>query len=219
MTMTRKWKRAGGGLIAGVAAALMIGASAMPAVAATPTWSVKPGGAIVAKAGKTVLRDTKTGLPLSCTSSTAKTTLKKGHRLSGAGIGSVTSVSFAHCTAPGNLKFTVATSATPKKPWKLNALSYNKKTGVTTGTITGIHANLTGGPCTAVVDGTGASKNNGLVRVTYNNKTHKLIVLATGGNLHIYHPSLGCLGVIKNGDPSAFSATYSVSPATTITSP
>ena len=101
-------------------------------------------------------------------------------------------------------------------PWKLNAVSFSS--GVTHGTITGIHATLKGSGCSAVVDGTGASKNNGKVAVTYTNSTHKLKVLTTGGNLHIYKVS-GCLGLINSGDPSTFSAAYTITPGQTVTSP
>jgi len=217
MTMTTwNWKRAGSGLIAGAAAALLIGVSVAPALAAVPTWSVHPGGKATAKAvGKTVLLDTKTGTSLSCSSSTAKITLKKGHHLSGTGIGLITTIGFTNCIGPASIKFTVKSS---HLPWKLNAVSYNKKTGVTTGTITGIHSTLSGPDCSAVVDGTGATKNNGLVSVTYSNKTHKLTVLAKGGNLHIYEVS-GCFGLINSGDGSTYSAVNAVSPAQTITSP
>jgi hypothetical protein len=219
MTMsTWNWKRTGSGLIAGAAAALMIGASvAAPALAATPTWSVHPGGKVTGAAKKTVLTDTKSHLPLSCATSTTVATIKKGTKLSGAGLGLITSVVFKNCTGPAALKFSVATSATAKKPWKLNAVSYNKKTGVTTGTITGIHAKLTGAECTAVVDGTGATKDNGMVKATYTNKTHKLVILAAGGNLHIYDAN--CLGIINNKDGSSFTGTYLITPGQTITSP
>jgi hypothetical protein len=192
----------------------MIGASAAPALAAT-TWTVKPGGTITAKSGKTALKDTKTGATLGCSSSTAKTTLKKGSHLSGTGLGSITAISFSNCTGPLNLKFTVKSS---HLPWKLNAVSYKRSTGTTTGTITGIHATLTGPGCSAIVDGTGATKNNGMVSVTYVNKTHKLTVLASGGNLHTYKVN-GCLRQINSGDGSSFTAAYLVSPAQTITSP
>jgi len=203
MTMTWKWKRAGSGLIAGAAAALMIGASVAPALAATPTWTVKPGGNISAKSGTTVLTDTKTHTVLKCASSSTKATLKKGKKLSGAGIGSITSLSFTKCTGPFGLTFTVKSSASTKKPWKLNAVSYNRKSG-------------TG--CSAVVDGSSAAKDNGSVKVTYTNKTHKLAVQAAGGTLHIYDVK-GCLGLIGNGQASTFTGTYVVSPGQTITSP
>jgi hypothetical protein len=213
--MTWKWKRAGSGLVAGAAAALLIGTSVAPALAAAPTWTVKPGGVIHGKTPKTVLKDTKTGVVLTCTSSVTKATLKKGSHLSGVAIGVVTAISFANCTGPVGLKFTVKTS---HLPWKLNMVSYNKVTRTATGTITGIHAVLSGSGCSASVDGTGAKKNNGMVRVTYSNRTHKLTVLPAGGNLHVFGVS-GCLGLINNGDGSAFTAAYAITPTTTITSP
>jgi hypothetical protein len=216
MTMTTwNWKRTGSGLIAGAAAALLIGVSVAPALAAAPTWTVKPGGVATAKAATTVLTDTKTHVVLKCASSTAKVTLKKGKNLPGAGIGSITTISFTNCTGPLGIKFTVKSS---HLPWKLNAVSYSKATGTTTGTITGVHATLTGPGCSATVDGTGATKNNGMVRVTYSNKTHKLTVLTVGGNLHIYNVA-GCFGLIANGNPSTYAAVNAVSPAQTITSP
>jgi hypothetical protein len=218
MTMTWKWKRAGSGLIAGAAAALMIGASVAPALAATPTWTVKPGGNISAKSGTTVLTDTKTHTVLKCASSSTKATLKKGKRLSGAGIGSITALSFTKCTGPFGLTFTVKSSASTKHPWKLNAVSYNRKTGVTSGTITGIHATLSGTGCSAVVDGSGGAKNNGSVHVTYTNKTHKLAVVTAHSGLRIFDVK-GCLGLIGNGQASTFTGTYVVSPGQTITSP
>jgi len=211
-------KRAGSVLVTSVALAGVVGLSAGSAVAATnaavaATWTVKPGGSITAKAGKTTLKDTKTGTVLTCKSSTGKGTVKKGSGLSGSGIGSITSMTFSTCTGPLSLTFTVKTS---HLPWKLNAVSY--KSGVTTGTITGIHATLSGPGCTATVDGTGATKNNGMVKATYTNSTGKLTTLTTGGNLHVYNVS-GCAGLINSGDASTFSGSYAITPKQTITSP
>lgn len=213
MTMMT-WKRTGSGLIAGAATALLIATTA-PAQAATPTWSVTPGGAATAKSGTTTLKDKATGTTLKCKSSVTKTTLKKGHKLAGAGIASITSVTFNTCTGPLGITFKVKSS---HLPWKLNAVSYNKTTGTTSGTITGIHATLSGPGCSATVDGTGSAKNNGMVKATYSNKTHKLTVLANTGNLHIYKVA-GCFGLIKNGNGSSYNAVYTVSPVQKITSP
>ncbi len=205
-------KRTYGILFAGAATAAVIGLSAAPALAAT-TWSVSPGGAITGKSGTTTLKDTTTGTSLSCKSSSTSATLKKGTGLSGTAIGSITKVSFSTCTGPLDLSFTVTTKALP---WKLNAVSYDSSTGVTTGTITGIDATLSGPTCSAEVDGTGAGKDNGKVKATYTNSTGKLKVLTTGGNLHIYDVS-GCSGLIVTGNATTFSATYTVSPKQTIT--
>jgi hypothetical protein len=193
----------------------VIGVSAGAALAVNATWTVKAGGAITGKAGTTTLTDTTTHQSVVCTSSATKATLKKGSGLSGTGIGSITSVTFSNCTGSG-FTFTVKTS---HLPWKLNATSYNAAKGVTTGTITGIHSTLSvPGLCSAVVDGTSGTANNGKVKVTYTNSTGKLQVLPTGGNLHVYNV-VGCAGLINSNDASTFTGTYAVSPKQTITSP
>jgi hypothetical protein len=210
-------KRAGSALVTGVALAGLLALSASAAGAATnarvaATWTVKPGGAITAKAGTTTLKDTKTGSTLSCASSSGKGTVKTGSGLSGTNIGSITALSFSNCTGPLGLTFTVKTT---HFPWHLNAVSFSS--GVTTGTITGIHATLTGPSCSAVVDGTGATANNGKVTAKYSNSTGKLTTTGAG-NLHIYNVS-GCAGLINSGDGSSFKGSYAISPKQTITSP
>jgi hypothetical protein len=206
-------KRTGSVLVLGAVTAAMIGMAAAPAIGATATtWTVKPGGAITAKAGKTTLKDTNTGSTLSCASSSGKGSVKKGSGLSGAGIGSITALSFSTCTGPLGLTFTVKTTGFP---WKLNAVSF--KSGVTTGTITGIHATLTGPSCSAKVAGATASAA-GKVAATYTNSTGKLATKTTGGNLHVWNVS-GCAGLIHSGDATTFSGSYAISPKQTITSP
>jgi len=160
----------------------------------------------------TTLKDSNTGSVLTCKTSSGKGTVKKGSGLSGAGIGSITALSFNTCTGPLNLTFTVKTT---HFPWKLNASSF--KNGVTTGTISGIHATLSGPSCSAVVDGTSATANNGTVTATYTNSTGKLATTGAG-NLHIYKV-VGCAGLIATGDRSSFKGSYTVSPKQTITSP
>jgi len=213
------FKRAGSALVMSAALAGVLALSAGSALAATntgitATWTVKPGGAITAKAGKTTLTDKSTGSQLSCTSSSGAGTVKKGSGLSGTGIGSITALSFTSCTGPLGLTFTVKTT---HFPWHLNAKTFNSTTGVTSGTITGIHASLTGPGCSAVVDGTGATANNGSVNATYTNGTGKLATTGVG-NLHVYNVS-GCAGLINSGDAASFKGSYTVSPKQTITSP
>ena len=205
------WKRSGSVLLAIAAAARTIGLGAAQAVAAT--WTVKPGGAISGTSGTTTLKDTSPAISSRASPRSATGTVKSGSGLSGTGIGSIKTSTFNTCTGPLGLTFTVTTG---HLPWHLNAVSYSS--GVTHGTITGIHATLNGSGCSAVVDGTGATANNGKVSGTYTNSTHKLKILTTGGNLHIYNV-IGCAGLITSGDASTFSASYSISPAQTITSP
>jgi hypothetical protein len=189
-----------------------VGASAGVALAVAITFTISPGGAITAKAGTTTLKDTNTGSVLTCASSSSSGTLKKGSGVAGSNLGSITKLSFSNCTGPLGLTFTVKTT---HFPWHLNAVSFSS--GVTTGTITGIHATLSGPGCSAVVDGTGASANNGKVTAKYSNSTGKLSTTGAG-NLHVYNVS-GCAGLINTGDTTSFVGSYTVSPKQTITSP
>jgi hypothetical protein len=212
-----KLTRAGSVLLLAAGLAGMAGLSAGTAVAAThsavaATWTVKPGGAITAKAGTTTLKDKNTGSTLSCASSSGKGSVKKGSGLSGTSIGSITALGFSTCKGPLGLTFTVKTSAFP---WHLNAKTFSG--GVTHGTITHIHATLSGPGCSATVDGTGPTKNNGMVNATYTNSTGKLATVA-GGNLHVYNVS-GCAGLINSGDSTTFTGSYALSPKQTVTSP
>jgi hypothetical protein len=203
-------------LLSGGAAALAIGIGATTAMAVTATtWTITPGGAVTGSAAKTTLKDTKTGTVLTCASSATAATLKKGSGQTNP-IGKITSVTFTKCTGPGGLVFTATTSASTAHPWKLNASSYNSGTGVTKGSITGITASISGSGCTATVAGATAS-SKGKTTGTYTNSTDVLQV--SGGNLHIFNVSAGCLGLINSGDPSSFVGSYTISPGQTITSP
>lgn len=75
---------------------------------------------------------------------------------------------------------------------------------------------VSGSGCTAVIDGTSGTASDGQVRFTYNGR---LAVLATGGNLHFWNVSAGCLGAFRTGDPATLSGTFTVSPAQVISSP
>ena len=202
-------KRTGTILVMGAATAAVIGLTSAPAFSAT-TFTVKPGGAITAKAGKTTLKDKNTGSTLSCASSSGKGSVKSGSGLSGTGIGSISALSFSTCTGPLGLTFTVKTTGFP---WKLNAKTFSG--GVTKGTITGIKATLTGPSCSATVAGATAS-STGTVNVSYSNSTGKLTT--SGGNLHVFNVN-GCAGLINSGDATAFTGSYAISPKQTITSP
>ena len=50
------------------------------------------------------------------------------------------------------------------------------------------------------------------MKVTYKNSTHKLSVLATGGNLHVWGV-VGCAGLINTGDATQFVGVYTVTPS------
>ncbi|HLX47710.1 MAG TPA: hypothetical protein VKS82_05220 [Streptosporangiaceae bacterium] len=205
-------KRIGAIMMAGGAAAALsftLGATSSSATTARMTWTVKPGGAVTGKAGKTTLRDTKTGTTLTCASSATKAKLKSGSGLSNP-LGKITSVTFSNCTGPGGLVFTAKTSASSSNPWPLSGSSFSS--GVTKGKITNIKASISGTGCSAKVAGTTAS-TPGKVTGTYSNSTGKLKV--SGGNLHVWKVN-GCFGLIHSGDPSSFTGTYTITPKQTI---
>jgi hypothetical protein len=195
----------------GTAVALALGTTA--AMAVNATWTVKPGGSF-SFAGSAQVKDTKTGTIAKCSSVKLAGTLKKGSGLSGTGIASISSASFSKCNV-GGIGVTVTVHGLP---WKLNALSYNSTAGVTTGSISGIDLVASNALCHAVLDGTGAGKDNGVTKLTYTNSTGKIKLLASGGNLHSYAVK-GCAGLIANGDPQQATGGGLVSPLQKITSP
>ncbi len=200
--------------LAAPAAVLITGLGVTTARVAT-TWTVQPGGTVTAASKNIVLTDLKTGSVIGCHSSIT-VTLKSGSGLAGSNIGSVSSAGFSKCIGALDITYTLTAQ---HLPWHLNAGSYNSSTRTTHGTIAGVHAVIGGGlPCIAIVDGTEASKDNGIISFTYKNGTHQLAWLKTGGNLHFYKVN-GCSGLIDSGDPAALTGMFSVSPPQTIMSP
>jgi hypothetical protein len=204
--------RFGKALITSAATAAVIGMAAAPAFATAATWTVKPGGATTAKAGTTTVTDVTAGQSVTCSSSTAKGSFKKGSGLSGAGIGTITSLTFSGCSVLG---MNISVTITGKMP--VNALSFNKTAKTVSMSLTKIHGSLSASGCSATIDGTGAAAHNGMVKATYMDTGGKLKVLTTGGNLHLFN--VNCFGVINNGDSVNFTTTYTLTPKQVITSP
>jgi hypothetical protein len=211
-------------LAAGGAAAL-VAALGVPAALAAPTlktWTVAPGGSAQATSGKITLEDTTTGSELPCSSSTASGTLKSGSGLAGTGIGKITSVTFkgpgsgGACAGPGGLLFTLRAGGLP---WHVNLFSYGAAKGVARGTLTHIHLTMSGNGCTAMIDGTATTADDGRVTFGYTDSTGQLKLLTTNSTLHFYDVSAGCLGLVNSGDPATLSTIYPVSPKQAITSP
>lgn len=202
------------GLAAAAAVTITVSLGAASSMATTArTWTVKPGGSITGKASKPSLKDTATGTVITCQTMSAAGTAKSGSGLTNP-LGKVTSVTFTSCTGPGGLKFTAATSASKKHPWKLNASKYSS--GVTHGKLTGVKGSISGSGCTATVAGP-TSATPGTVDGTYRNSTH--ILTASGGNLHVWNVGSGCLGLANDGDPATLNGKVTITPALTITSP
>jgi hypothetical protein len=204
--------RFGKALITSAATAAVIGMAAAPAFATAATWTSKPGGATTGKAGKTIVTDVTAGQSVTCTSSNTKGSFRKGTGLSGAGIGTVTSLTLSGCSVLG---MSISVTITGTMP--VNALSYNKTKKTVSMSITKIHGSLSASGCSATIDGTGASAHNGSVKATYMDVGGKLKVLSTGSTLHLYN--VNCFGVINNGDSVNFTTTYALTPKQVITSP
>lgn len=205
-----------GGLVTATAVAAAIGFASSPATAAggwTISGSTNAGGAFSAVATKPVLKDINTGTTLTCASSTATGTAVNGTYASGTNIVPINTVTFASCTGPAGISFSVSSLGLP---WHLNAVSYSG--GVTTGTLTGVRAKLTG-LCNATFADPSGVANGATLSANYNNATHTLTVTPTAA-LKAYSVSGICVGLINNNDLASFSAAYVVTPNTLkITSP
>jgi hypothetical protein len=177
---------------------------------------VSPGGSItLAKSGHFTVQDVTTGHSLACGHTTGRARFKSGSGLPGAGIGSITALSLSDCTGSGGLPVTVTLS---HLPWTLNADSYDPSisSGLTTGTISGIHATFGRAGCHATMDGTSATADNGRTQIHYHNSLAKLKIRTQDSNLHFYNVR-GCGGLINSRDAITFAIAYLVSPKQTIT--
>ncbi|SEF57548.1 hypothetical protein SAMN05216223_101384 [Actinacidiphila yanglinensis] len=204
-----------GGVVTGAAIAAALTLAISPASAA-PTFTVSgstgSGGAFTASASKPTLKDTTTGTTLTCASSAATGTAPNATSVSGTGIAKINTTTFATCTGPAGITFTVTALS---QPWLLNAVSY--ASGVTTGTLTGVRASISG-LCNATFADSSGVNNGATLNGSYNNSTHTLSI--SGGTLKAYSVSGLCLGLINNGDAANFTAAYVVTPSTlSITSP
>jgi hypothetical protein len=210
-------KRFGWAIIVGVfvGGAVGLGGGAALATSAAPTFSIKPGGAFSIKASGNatapgvVLFDGTTGKTIGCTLSKGSGKFKSGKGLPGSRIGTISTLSFTGCAGQAMTFLLTPTHF----PWTVNATSY--ASGVTQGSLTGIHLNLTGA-CTAAIDGTSATADNGKISYSYTNSSRWLD--AGKSSLHFYNVH-GCGGSINSGDAAGFGVTYTVSPTQTITSP
>lgn len=193
---------------------------ATPAKASKFLWQASQGGSFKGK-GPAKLQDGATGTVVTCKTSATSGTMKFGRDLPGAGIASLTSVTFSTCSGPGGKDFTVTASASTGTPWLLNAQSYNPATAAVTATVSGIMATVSGSGCTATVAGATATAP-GTVNGSYTDSPYPgsniLGVRPPGGTLHAWNVS-GCSGLFSNGDSLSFTLTYPIIPPPTVTVP
>lgn len=207
----RTRKSTGGILLVTAVTVLTVGVGATPALAST--WTVSPGGNFGTHSATAFLKDTTSLMTMTCTNSVLKGSLRPGTGPANH-LGKIIAATFLSCTV-GATTFTVTPS---DYPWWFTPASFANP--VTTGHIAGIHLALSGSNgCTAVVDGTTATANDGKVKVQFSNTSRALTVLSAGGNLHIYSPSASCAGMFAAGDAVPYTATYPVIPNQAIKSP
>jgi hypothetical protein len=199
--------------LAAVLAAALAAITGVTSAFAASTWTVRPGGTISLTSGGFTVTDTPTGTMILCSSTSLSGTLPGGSGHPGTGIGSITAGRIRYC---GNLGMFTLTAG--DLPWHLNFTSYNATARTVTGSISHLHIGVSEPGCRAVVDGTGGTAGDGIVRFTYTNGTATFKALTTGGNLHFYNVR-GCAGLLRNGDKATVSGTFPVSPKQVITSP
>jgi hypothetical protein len=176
------------------------------------TWTVSPGGTFTGSAGTSLFQDTATGATVTCKSASLTGALKSGSGLAGKGLGKVTSLTFSKCSLDG-VGYSLSSGTVD---WSLNAVSYNATSNSTSGTIIGVRFTLSGANCSAVVSGTSGTAKDGTVKFRYTNKTGRLDILTTGGNLQVWDVA-GCLGLFSNGDTSSAGTCPAVTPKQTLT--
>jgi hypothetical protein len=203
-------KRIAGMLAVGVTTLSTVVAVAAPASAAPP-WTITPGGHTDGTAGTTNLtvEDPQSGeIQMTCDSSTVGVDLESGvsddNQL--ATIPESPGIQFNNCLLAGFIEFSVQQVGV----WTLNGSSYDAATGVTTGTIDGIVANISGPGCAATVEGS--------VNGTFDNAADVLTVNPDQTlNVTTVDPVDNCLDLIHVGATAAFDGAYAVSPGQEIT--
>ena len=202
-------------LLAAGTATLAITLSTASSSAVTVTgWRVSPGGSFTGRqSGKVTITDSVTKKSIVCATAAAAGRFKSGTGLPGAGIGTLGSLSLTDCATGQGLAFTVTAGALP---WSLNAGKYIPAKTTTYGTLTGMHLSLAATGCSATIDGTSATGDNGSVVIHIHNKPSKLKLEAAGGTLHVYVGS-GCTGLFRNGNAVTVSSAYLISPAQKVT--
>lgn len=207
-----------------VGIATTVVAVGMASASAATTWTEKAGttttgsttftAATTGTSPQIHFSDLTTGGALTCASGTAHGTIPLGTH--SATLGNITGSTWATCTGPFGLNLIVTQPSTSS--WVLTGDSYNATTGVTSGHISNVTANITSNPA-----GSCSFTVSGAVNATYTNSTHVLAVANSGTTnfLTISNVS-GCFGVVGSGHHASFTANYSVTTplgALTVTSP
>lgn len=198
------------GALAAGAALVTTAVIAGPVAAEEATWSVDPGGPISGSAGETLLEIQESGIQLTCISASVSAIAQSGTGLVNplVTIPDGPGIQFNDCQGPFGLTFVVDHIGT----WNLNAAVYDAATGVTSGTIDDIEANISGPGCEATVTGS--------VNVTFTNDTDVLAVQPDFTLLISFvDPENNCLGLINQDEHANFAGAFDITPGLTVTSP
>ena len=216
---------------AAAATALAAGLATVPALAAVSapapgrTWTVTPGGTYLGDAHDNLweLVDLSTNMKIKCSPESSNFSRELVQFKSGSGlvnpIGKVTAAAFPQaCMLPtGGQSFNVIPGGLP---WPIRAFLYDASKGETRGKLYHVHLALSGPTCSAVIDGTGPTANDGIQSFGHFNGSDGYTSFRSGGDLHAYNVT-GCTGFLSSGDPVAILYAYSLTgnTAPTITSP
>ncbi|WP_399884631.1 hypothetical protein ACGH7X_12380 [Streptomyces sp. BBFR51] len=190
------------------AAAAALGLTVGTASAAPSTvWTVSPSPAAfdATNVGNIVLTAT---IPMTCTVSDAAGTMASTTGNPG-DVADIDAMNFGTSASPctsvlGNV------NTTSVVPWDVVAEDYDAATGVTTGYVGSVTANVTAGACSFTVTGQASA--------TYTNSTGILAVNSVAGELAVSNP-VNCGAIVTESTRPTFKGNYAVKVAGTSTIP
>jgi hypothetical protein len=187
------------------AAGAALGLAAAPSSAASTNWVVGPNSPEDVTATTTSVVLGVNGIDMTCTYADAGAHLQSATG-NPAQVGTIAPVNFGRSGEPcTSILGNVSTSTTT--PWRLWVEGdYDSANGVSQGYIDQIQANVSVAGCAFDVTGTahGNFKNGGP------GTPGKLTVATTATELTVANASVGCAGLVSNGDHPSFNAVYDV---------
>ncbi|GHA92167.1 hypothetical protein ACIQRS_21710 [Streptomyces termitum] len=180
----------------GASAAFALAVSPASAVPST-VWTVSPSPASITALNSGNVALSVNGITMTCTKSNGAGT---GASTTGnpATVGTITTMVFGATGAPCTSVLGPVT-AVPVTPWTIVAQDYNAATGVTSGYVGNVDANVSVGACNFRVTGKASS--------TYTNSTGALTVNSLAGELTVVTSS-GCGSAVPVGAKPTFKGKY-----------
>jgi hypothetical protein len=202
------WKK----LIAAVVAVGSIVVLTADPARANLSWTVTPSGPATGSALDFKIIDAVTGQGIVCTNASLSGTWQSGNVTGGPALGTMTGGLLGGCEI-GIYPVTVSSTFSA---WRIYPTAYNSP--IMALVVNGVTFGFRGPGCSGTVAGTTSSSAPGQVTGTHSNLTHKL-TLGTSSQLRYWNVA-GCGALVGSGDDNAsLTATYTLTPALTITSP